>query len=76
MEEQCITNCTPQKINVVIMAKAKIVRHTVNLTSQSALHHNQQRDSCAIDGVFQKKTAPNRIDVKFNKWLLIVVCFP
>ena len=69
----CIINCAPPEINVVVMAKALF---DCNLTSQSMLHHNQQRDSCKINGAFQQQMAPNRTDIKFNKFFLIVVCFP
>ena len=71
----CIIYCAPPEINVV-MAKALFDCLSVNLTSQSMLRHNQQCDSCTINGAFQQQMAPNRTDVKFNKFLLIVVCFP
>ena len=72
----CIINCAPPEINVIVMAKALFDFSSVNVTSQSMLRHNRQRDSCTINGAFQQQMAPNRTDVKFNKFLLIVVCFP
>ena len=54
----------------VVLVEALFDRHNVNLTSQSALRHNRQHDSCTIDSELQ--TAPDRIYVKFNKWLFFI----
>ena len=67
----CTMNYTPPQINMVIMTKALF-----DCPSQCQPHiiisdaSNRQCDTCTIDSAFQQQTTLDKIDVKFNKWLL------